>query len=509
MAEINIIKGNEAWETIKSAVEKTVGFISPTFGPSSNKVIISKQMYGNSKPVLDDGVQIARDLELADPAQNAVLNVIRETAIKTNDRVGDGTTGALIMLQAIIHEVAKKNYRDGAKIEKELKEAFLQVKTQLKKSAKVIKTKEDLLKVAKISYNNDHISELIADTWHKLGHEGVMTVAGSQTMETYVEMTEGVKLDRGYLSPYMINTPKMESVIEKPYILLTDYRLTEVNDVLMIMNKLVAKNAPHLVVICENMEQNALATAIRNKMEGRFMLLAITQANDEYATNNLEDLAIMLNAKVFSQKKGDKIEEAEIEDLGRAERIIARGSESIIIGPKGIKKNVQEAIKSLRTSILVTNDEKDREKLERRLAKFTNKIAVMKLGAPTDNELRTLQYKVDDAINATHEAFKNGVVCGAGLALSRIKTKSEILNAALQAPFQQLKANMGIESHQELEDNQAINVVTGKIGEYLEVGVVDPVEVLIAQVESAISIACQLITTSGLIVEIPPKPKTE
>lgn len=516
MAEIKVIQ-KDAWENIVEAVNETVNFIKPTFGPASNKVIISKQMYGNSKPVLDDGVQIARDLEFTDPIKNAVLNVIRETAIKTNDRVGDGTTGALIMLQAIINEVAKRTHKDGQKIEKELKAAFEQAKTQLRKMSKSIKTKEELLKVARISFNNPEVADIIADTWYKIGKEGMLTVANSQTMETFAEMAEGLKLDRGYISPYMVNNNRMECVFENPKILLTDFRLTEVNDILPIMNVLVSNTNSRgqqspitkLVVICENMEQNALGTAIINKMQGKFELLAISQPAGENLVNDLEDMAIMLGAKVFSMKKGNKLDEATIDDLGSCERIISRRNETVLVGPKGDKKAVESAIKTLRTAILTAADERERKSYEQRLAKFSSKIAVLKIGAPTENELNTLRYKVDDAIHATHEAFKNGVVCGGGLALSRIKTSSELLNNALQVPFRQLKDNVGLEDHRDLKDEEAINVVTGKIGNYLEVGVMDPVEVLIAQVESAISIACQLITTSGMIVEIPPKPKTE
>lgn len=495
---IKIIQ-RDTFDTIRSAVNKTVDLIKPTYGPASNKVIISKVL---NKMVVDDGVQIARDLEFEDPVENAILNVVRETAIKTNDRVGDGTTGALIMLQAIIEEVAKITRLDGRKLEKELKAAFLQASEQLRKSAKPVKTKEDLLKVARVSFDDPEIAEIIADTWFKIGKEGMVTIDRSGTMETKAELTEGIKIDRGYISPYMITNPaRMEAVIEKPYIMLTDYRLTEVNDILPIMNALVSKQIFNLVLVCDNIEQNALATAIVNKMQGKFNLIAITKPMEE---NMLEDIALMIGAKVFSMSKGDKLDTATMSDLGRAERVIVRQKESVIVGPKGKKEVLAKAKQDLGLAITMAETDKDREYLKKRLARFNNKVAVIKVGAATENEVNALKYKVEDAINATKAAFKSGVVCGAGLALSRLKTSSSVLNEALQAPFKQLKLNMGIDSHQELKPDQAINAVTGEIGNYFTVGVIDPVDVLIAQVESAVSIASLLITTSGMIVE-PPK----
>lgn len=497
----------DTFETIRLAVNKAVDLIKPTYGPAGNKVIISKVL---NKMVLDDGVQICRDLEFDNPAENAVLQIVRETSGKTNDRVGDGTTGALIMLQAIIEQVAKRNHRDSRKIEKELKLSLEQCKSQLLKMVKPIKTREDLLKVARISFDDPKIAELIADTWWKLGKDGVITVDKSQTMETSVDVTDGVKINRGYISPYMITNPqRMESVIEKPYILLTDYRLTEANDVLPAMNLLASKNITSMVIIAESVETSALATLIVNKIQGKFNTLAIVSPGGENRINFLEDVALMTGAKVFSEHKGDKIDTIKLEDFGRADRMISKRAESIIVGPKGKKDVIKKAIFDLDLAITQTKDEREKEGLKQRMARLANKIAVIKVGAPTENEANALKYKVDDSVAATHSAFKDGVVCGAGLALSRINTSSDIMNEALQAPFRQLKENMGIENHANLGKDEAINVVTGEVGDFLKVGVVDPVDVLIAGVESAVSIASLLITTTGMIVEHPKEIKRE
>jgi chaperonin GroEL len=494
----NVVQ-KETFDIIRTAVNKTVDLIKPTYGPASNKVIIAKVTHGF---VVDDGVQIARDLEFDDPNENAVLKVVRETAIRTNDRVGDGTTGALIMLQAIIEERAKQTGRSPREIEQELKKGFEEVKAKLTASAKPIRTKEELIKVARIAFDDMKIAEIIADTWFKIGVDGMITVDRSGTMETVADMSDGIKIDRGYISPYMVTNPsRMESVIEKPHILLTDYRLTEVNDILPAMNLLAEKQIFNLIVICDNMEQNALATAMVNKAQGKFNLIAINKPQGE---TDMDDIALLTNAKMFSMKKGDKLQEIKLEDFGRAERIIVRQKETVIVGPKGVKKNVEKAKSDLRQMITASATQGAKELFKKRLAFFTNKVAVIKVGAPTENEVIALKYKIEDAVNSTHAAFKNGVVSGAGLALEGITTSSDILNEALKAPFRQLKRNMGIEKHQTLKPGEAINVVTGKVGKFMEVGVVDPVDVLIAQVESAVSIAGLLITTSGLIVE-PPK----
>lgn len=497
----------DTFKVIRSAVNKTVNLIKPTYGPAANKVIISKVL---NKMVVDDGVQIARDLELPDPVENAVLNVIRETAIKTNDRVGDGTTSSLIMLQAIIEEVAKMQRRDGHKIQKELKAGFESAQKQLLKMARPIKSKDDLLKVARNAFDNAELAELIADTWHKLGKDGVVTIDRSGTMESFAEVTEGITMNRGFISPYMITNPnRMEAVVEKPYILLTDYRMTETGDILGIMDKLAQKQILNLVVICDNIENSALATAIVNKMQGKFNLVAVNIPSGGEKHAVLEDICMMIGGRVFTEKKGDKLETAEISDLGRADRFIAHRTDSVIIGPRGNKANLAKAVSELKLAIGMTTGEVEKKQYERRLALFTNKVAVIKIGGATENEVNVLKYKVDDAVHATQAAFKGGVVSGAGLALTSLKTSSKILNAALQIPFKQLLENTGTEMVRELKPEEAINVITGKIGKYMEVGVIDPVDVLIAGLESAVSIASLLVTTSGIICEPPQQPKQQ
>jgi len=499
----------ETFNLICKAVDKTVDFIKPTYGPASNKVIISKVTHAM---VVDDGVQIARDLELADSNENAIMKLVRETAIKTNDRVGDGTTGALIIVQAIMKQVAKlkAKKRNGREIEKELKQGFIEAKKQLICRAKPVKTHDELLKVSRISFDDEIISEKIADAWNELGKDGILTIDRSDTMETSVELKEGIRINRGYISPYMVTNPdRMEALIEKPYILFTDYRLTEAKDVIGVMEKLLAKKITNLVIVAENIEQTALATLVVNKMQGKFNAVAVNAPSGDNKTNLLEDMAIMCGGKVFSDTKGNKIEDAEIEDLGRADRFIAKRTESTIVGPKGDENEITKVIEDLKKSKSFETHKGTIDLIEKRIAKFSNKVGVIKVGAATENEANALRYKVEDAVNATRSAFQGGIIAGGGIALLNIETSSKLLNDALKVPFEQLKYNVGLKNHRGLMEEEAINVVTGEIGYWHDIGVMDPVDVLIAQIESAVSIASLLVTVTGLLVENPQQIRQE
>lgn len=513
--ELTVIQ-DKTFETIASAVDKMVNLIRPTYGPAGNKVIIKKVTH---QMVIDDGVQIARDFELPDPAENAVVNVIREVAVKTNDRVGDGTTSSLIMLQAIFTEISRRSRKDGRSIALELKAGLEDVRAQLKKTAKAIRTKDELMKVARISFDDPKIAEMIADLYVKMGADATITIDRSPTMETTCETSDGIKIDRGYISPYMIINPeRMETVFEKPYILLTDYRLTEANDILPLLNLMAKEGKQGLVIIAENVEQSALATLVINhpnvmnpqtRKPGVLLSVAINAPSGENRKVTLEDIALMTGAKFFSESKGDKLENVKTEDLGRAERFICRRDESIIVGPKGKKSDITKAINQLKEAASNEKDEKRKSELLKRVSTMTNTVAVIRVGAPTENEQRALKYKVEDAVNAVKVAYKGGVVCGSGLSLARLTTSSPILNQALKAPHRQLCDNMGLPETVDLKSDEALNVVSGKKGKFMDVGVVDPVDVLIAGVESAVSIASLLVTSSGMIVESPKQPPME
>lgn len=496
------IEHKETFSIITTAVEKMVDFVAPTYGPAANKVIIDKNLY---KMVVDDGVQIARDFELSDDAENAVIKVIKEVAIKTNDRVGDGTTSSLLMLRAIMREIAKLSTRDGRKISDELKKAAAEAKEQLLAKVTKISKREDLERVARISFDNPAIAKIISDLLSKVGKDGVITMDQSNTMETVSERVDGIEFKNGYISPYMItDNQRMEAVFDKPYILVTSYRLTNANDVIPIMNKMMAQGKRQLLIVADNVESDALATLIVNRMEGKFIAVAVSAPQGEGKKAFLNDIALLTGATIFSEDKGNRLDQAEVAHLGRADKSIVRNNKTTIVGGKGKKGEIEKEKMRIKDAIANNPKPYEKDELELRLARLINGVAVVKVGAPTEAEAKALKYKVEDAINATRSALSGGIVCGSGIALSEIKTSSSILNKALQYPFKQLQTNMGIEDLQ-LAKGEAYNAVTGERGQFIKVGVVDPVEVLIAGIESAVSIACMLVTCHGILVEEKPK----
>ncbi len=511
---IEITNKAEVFGVIVSAVNKGIGLIQDTYGPAGNKVLISKVLY---KTPADDGVQIARDLELENENENAVWNLVKETAIKTNDRVGDGTTGALIIVKAILNEADRLSKRDGRKIEKELKIALVEATEAIMEQSKPVSTKEELLAVARISFDNSEISEIIADAWHQVGSNGMVTIDKSPTLETTSELSEGVQIGTGYLSQYMVNNPeRMECIMENVHILLTDYRITEVNDIVPIMKLMVAAGKQNLVIISENLEGKALQTLVLNEpwvmnpqtgKTGTFASVAVNAPSQD-RKNFLEDLATLTGATMFSTETGSDLKDAKIEDLGKAKKFIAKAGESVVIEPQGDKKAVKEAATALEKAIENEPKESTMKRLKTRLAVFTNKVAVIRVGAPTENEYKALKYKVEDSVNAVRSAFKGGVVAGGGACLASIKTSSKLLNEALKKPHQQLCENVGV-LEAEYKPGEAFNVVTGKTGSFMKVGVLDPADVLVAGIESAVSISSLLLTMSGLIVEPPAKPRQE
>lgn len=479
----------ETKEIIYSAVDKLCDFIRVTFGPAANKIIIEK---ARSMDTIDDGVETARNFELPDECENAVVKVIREVAQKTNDRVGDGTTSSLIMLQALMQEIRKldevlKTTQPLIKLKaheliKELQQGLEEFKTQIQDKAVQISTREDLRKVAYISFNNDKMADIISEILFDLGHEAIVTIEESRSLETTYNVVKGLQFPRGFASPYFINSPeKAETVLEKPYIFVTDKEIVDVKELLPLMNKVIASGNRQLVIIADDIRGEALATLVINYVKGVGLFPAVKApyySNDKYEF--LMDIAELTGSSFVMGELGKKIEEMEIEDLGMADKVVVTKDSTTIIGGHG--KKVEEYITKLKAIIETTDSELKKDKMKERLAKLTSGVAVIKVGGATENEMKALRYKVEDAVNATKVAFKNGVVKGAGVTLGEVETSSEILNKALKYPHKQLLENMEVES--------------------LEVGedIIDPVEVLIAGVESAISIVSLLITTKGILV---------
>lgn len=456
---MNIIQ-DKTQETILSAVSKLVTLVAPTFGPAGNKVIIGK---GLGVSVLDDGVQIAKDLELEDEAENYVLKLIREVAVKTNERVGDGTTGSLIMLQAILKE-AKDSNLTPRQIVKDLATGLVEAVEQIKSKSKDIKTKEDLEKVARISYDNEEVSKLLAGIIFEIGEDGLIDVQPSQTTTIESEIVKGFKIRQGYVSPYMANEGD-KCVIEDAVVLVTDKAFFNNQEIVPVMEAVLKSGKSNLVVFCKDFSGEALSTAIINKLKGSFKCLAI-----ELQGSQLDDIALLTGAK-HTLLEG----KIELTDLGSAKRIVSKPEDTVIIDGNGDKEVIALRIAELK---------KD-EGNARQIANLTNSVAVIKVGAKTESEAKALLFKVEDASNAVKVAFKGGVVPGAGTTHASLNTSSEILNKALKYPQAQLEENLGM------------LLMTEKV--------IDPTEVVIAGIESAVSIASLLLTTTGIINDVKTK----
>lgn len=497
-------------DLIHDTVDEFVDFIKPTYGPAGNKVLIS---HPYDHQVIDDGVTIAKEYKSDDEAKNAIISIIREVAVKTNDRVGDGTTSSLIMLQALMKEIRSSN-KSPREIVEELQKGLTEAKDQLKSKAKKVSGIKDLQRIAKVSYNDSHVSELIAALVNELGPEGVITTDNSTSLETTIERIDGMEVLSGFTSGWMVNNNKMECVIEKPVILVTNFRLTQEADILPIIDKAYTTGYKSVVIFAEHIEGSALQYLLLNNSTvfnpikqkvGSMNFLAIALPHGD-KTEFVMDLAILTGADAITVDKGYDFTKLEMSQLGKCAKIVASKEKTIIYGSKGKKEEINKAISILKDMIAKARSSYEKERLERRLARFTNGIAVVKVGAATENELKTKKAKIEDSVNAVKAASKGGVVCGAGLSLSKIQTSSQILNKALKYPFHQLKENSELDIDlQDLKENQAVNAVTKEIGDYLKLGIIDPVDVLIAGVESAVSIASLLITTKGLIYEVPEK----
>lgn len=457
-----------------TTVNTLCDLVRPTFGPASNKVIIGKsQLYVSA---LDDGVQIAKDLQLDDETQNTVLKLIREVAVKTNDRVGDGTTSSLIILQALMQEVEKNGKIDGRKIGDELKKGLEEAVSQLRKQSKKIKGKQELEEVARISFDNEEVAKLLAEMVHTIGPDGIIDVEMSAGFGIESELTKGFTVQGGYISPYMV-TEREEAVFDNPYILVSDGTFVNGSEIVPIMEKIVQSGGNSLVIFSKGFEGEALATALINKAQGKFKTLAVK------TFEHYEDIALLTGATAQMSEKGSK--PLELSDLGRAKKVIAKRDSTVIIGGKGVKAKIEKFAQELRQKAEEATHPLRKNQTLYRLGRLTNNVGVIRVGAPTENEAKALQYKVEDASHAVRVAYRDGVVAGAGEALLKIKTSSPILNEALKAPRKQLEENMG-------------PITMSK-------SIIDPVSVLIAGLESAVSIATLLVSTKGIIVEERPK----
>ncbi len=536
MTAKQIIFGDEARQKLQRGVDVLARAVATTLGPKGRNVALDRKF--GSPSITHDGVSVAKEIELEDPFENMGAQLLKEAATKTNDIAGDGTTTSTVLAHAIVTE-GMKALAAGANamlLKRGIESAAKAVSDQIAEQAIEIKTKEEMAHVASISAQDKEIGELIAEVFDKVGNDGVITVEESKGMEFETEYVEGMQFDRGYISPYFITDPEhMEAVVEEPYILLHDKKISAAQDIVPILEKLVQIGKRDLVIIAEDVDGEALATLVLNKLRGMLNVLAVKAPGfGDRRKAMLQDIAILTGGTVISEETGRKLESATIEDLGRAEKVVSTKEETTIVGGKGDPKAIEARIEQIRVEIERATSDYDREKLQERLAKLAGGVAVIRVGAATETELKEKKHRVEDAVSATRAAVEEGIVPGGGVALlnaisalDEMKMDNEdaqmgvnIVRKALLMPMRLIAENAGLDGavivdtvrrlqKEKKNDHIGFNVLTGEYEDMIKAGVIDPAKVTKGALENAASIAAMILTTEALITEIPEeKPAT-
>lgn len=526
-----IIFNQDARTKLLAGVDKLVNTVKVTLGPKGKNVILGKS-YG-SPTVINDGVTIAKEIDLDDPFENMGAQLVKEVASKTQDVAGDGTTTATVLAQALIRE-GLKNIAAGANsvdVKKGIEKATAAVVKAIKAKSIEVKTKDKILQVATISANNDEeIGMLIANAMEKVGHNGVITVEEAKSMETTLDVVEGMQFDRGYLSPYMVtDAEKMEATLEEPYILLFNKKISKMKDLVPVLEAVAQEGKP-LFIICEDIEGEALATIVLNILRGAIKVLAVKApgfGDDQKAM--LEDLAILTGAQVINEEKGMKLELTNISHLGRAKKIKVDKEKTVIVEGMGNKALLQKRVAQLQAQAAATESEYDKKDILKRVAKLSGGVAVINVGAATETELKEKKSRVDDALHATRAAVEEGVVVGGGITLFRSlpaleglkldnddqKTGVAIVRRALEEPLRQIAVNAGmdagviVERLQKTAYNFGYNARTDEICDLFAAGVIDPTKVCRSALQNAASIAGMILTTEALVGDAPEEKKKD
>jgi len=532
MAAKDIKYNDEARRAILRGVDTLAKAVRVTLGPKGRNVILEKKF--GSPTVTKDGVTVAKEIELKDPFENIGAQLVREVASKTSDVAGDGTTTATVLAEYILKEGYKMMITGANPMEvrKGIEKAVEKVVEELKKLSKEVKGRKEIEQVATISANNDEeIGKKVADAMEKVGKDGVITVEEAKGIETYVEVVEGMQFDRGYISPYFItNAEKMEAVLEEPYILLTDKKLSNIREIIPILEK-VAQTGKPLLVIAEDVEGEALATLVVNKIRGTLLSCAVKAPGyGERRKAMLEDIAILTGGQVISEEKGLKLENAQISDLGRAKKVVVDKDNTTIIEGYGKKEDIQARMKQIKVQIEETKSDYDREKLQERLAKLAGGVAIIYAGAATETEMKEKKARIEDALHATKAAVEEGIVPGGGVAYIRAipaleelaknvkgdqKLGVEIVKKALEQPLRWIAENAGYEGTLVVEEvkrqtnpNIGFDANTGQYVDMFEAGIIDPTKVERIALQNAASVASLLLTTEALVTEIKEKEKS-
>jgi chaperonin GroEL len=525
------IKYNEeARKKLKNGADKLANAIRVTLGPKGRNVILDKGF--GAPTITNDGVTIAKEIELGDRIENLGAEIVKEVAEKANDVAGDGTTTATILAQAIISE-GIKNVTSGANplaIKRGIEKGTQAIVKELKKVSKEISNKEEAEQVATISAEDKVIGSLIAEVMEEVGKDGVITIEESKTFGLQKEVVKGLQFDRGYISPYMVtDSERMEASFENPYILITDKKISSVQEIVPILEKIAEAGKKELVIIADEVEGDALATLVINKLRGTFSVLAIKAPGfGDKRKEILEDIAIVTGGKVIADEVGLKLDKVEMEFLGQARRIVSTKENTTIVEGKGKKEAIEDRIKQIKNEINLSSSDFDKEKLQERLAKLTGGVAVLKVGAATEVEQKAKQHKIEDALSATKAAVEEGIVAGGGvtllraaIALDKIKISGEekiginILKKALEVPISQIAENAGkngavvVAEVLKLEDNFGYNAAIDKYEDLMVAGVVDPTKVVRSALENAASAAAMFLTTECVVADIPENKKNK
>ncbi len=524
-----IIYGEEARKALSSGIDKLADTVKITLGPKGRNVVLAKK-YG-APAITNDGVTIAKEIDVKDAFENMGAQLVKEVATKTNDIAGDGTTTATVLAQTMVRE-GMKNVAAGANpmdIKRGIQKAVAVAVDEMKKNSKKVNGNEDIARVATVSAGDESIGSLIAEAMAKVTADGVITIEESKTAETFTEVVEGMQFDRGYITPYMVtDTEKMEAVLDDAYLLITDKKLSSIQDILGLLEQIV-QSGKKLVIIAEDVEGEALSTLILNRLRGTFTCVAVKAPGfGDRRKEMLQDIAVLTGGQVISEELGYDIKETTVEMLGRARQVRVTKENTTIVEGAGKKDAIKNRVNQIRAEIENSTSDFDREKLQERLAKLAGGVAVIRVGAATEVEMKEKKLRIEDALSATKAAVEEGIVAGGGVAPLEVmpaieklsgtldgdvKTGANIVLKCMETPLRQIAENAGLEGSVIIEKirsakkkNYGFNAQTEEYGDMLKFGIVDPTKVTRSALENAASVAAMVITTESLVADEPEPP---
>ncbi len=523
----DLVFSAEARRQLKSGIDALANAVKVTLGPRGRNVALDKKW--GAPTVTHDGVTVAKEIELENPFQNMGAQMLKQAATKTNDVAGDGTTTATVLAQAIVTE-GLRNLAAGANpmlMKRGIDAAAAAVVAEIKQVSTPVNGQADIEHIATISANDSEVGQLLAEAMEKVGHDGVITVEEGKGLKLEVEYTEGMQFDRGYISPYFISdSTRMEAAVDEPYLLITDKKISAISDIVPVLEKLVQTGRKELIIIAEDVDGEALATLVVNKLRGILNVVAIKAPGfGDRRKEMLRDIAVLTGGSVISEEVGKKLDQTSLDDLGQARRVVSTKDDTTIVEGRGTQDEIQGRIRQIKAQVEETTSDYDREKLQERLAKLSGGVAVIKVGAATEVELKERKARVEDALHATRAAVEEGIVPGGGTVLlaavpviDRLglegdqKLGANILKRALEEPVRQLVANAGLEGSVVVEElrnqnkkNWGFDVMSEQYVDLVQAGIIDPAKVTRTAVENAASVAGMILSTEALVTELPEK----